>query len=122
MRATDGANPYTEPTRLLASRRFSRATRGVHNEGYCVHMEVGVRELKQQLSRYLDEVEAGAEVLVTDRGRPKARLVPVTDHGRLQRGIDDGWIRPAVRAMPVGTAARQTATRRSADVLAEDRG
>ena len=85
-------------------------------------MEVGIRELKQQLSRYLDEVEAGAEVLVTDRGRPKARLVPVSDNGLLARGIDEGWIRGPVRAAPVGISARQTATRRTADVLTEDRG
>jgi prevent-host-death family protein len=36
---------------------------------------VGVAELKNQLSRYLREVEAGYEVEVTDRGRPVGRLV-----------------------------------------------
>ena len=38
---------------------------------------VGVSELKARLSDYLDKVKAGAEVLITDRGRPVARLVPV---------------------------------------------
>lgn len=38
---------------------------------------VGVRELKNNLSRYLEGVRQGGEVLVTDRGRPVARLVPV---------------------------------------------
>lgn len=36
----------------------------------------GVAELKAHLSQYLDRVRAGEEVLVTDRGRPVARLVP----------------------------------------------
>lgn len=40
---------------------------------------VGVRELKDQLSRYLSLVRSGAEVIVTDHGRPIARLIPVGD-------------------------------------------
>ena len=39
-----------------------------------LHVEVGVRDLKNNLSRYLDRVQEGAEVIVTDRGRPIARL------------------------------------------------
>ncbi len=37
----------------------------------------GIGELKARLSAYLARVRAGEEVLVTDRGRPVARLVPV---------------------------------------------
>lgn len=46
-------------------------------------VEVGVRELKNNLSRYLELVRKGDELVVTDRGRPVARLLPVdasTDH------------------------------------------
>ena len=39
-----------------------------------------VAELKAQLSRYLSRVKAGEEILVTDRGAPVARLVPVDTH------------------------------------------
>lgn len=85
-------------------------------------MEVGVRELKQQLSKYLDEVERGVELIVTDRGRPKARIVPIVDQGHLQRGIDEGWIRPASSSEPVGTRQRHRSIRRVGDVLDEDRG
>lgn len=38
---------------------------------------VKIAELKDQLSRHLREVERGAEVEVTDRDRPIARIVPV---------------------------------------------
>jgi prevent-host-death family protein len=38
---------------------------------------VKIAELKDHLSRYLREVERGAEVEVTDRERPIARIVPV---------------------------------------------
>lgn len=38
---------------------------------------VKIAELKDQLSRHLRDVERGAEVEVTDRDRPIARIVPV---------------------------------------------
>jgi prevent-host-death family protein len=37
------------------------------------------RELRNEYRRVLREVEAGAEVTITDRGRPVARLVPIED-------------------------------------------
>lgn len=39
---------------------------------------IGVRELRQHASRYLALVAQGASIVVTDRGRPVAQLVPVT--------------------------------------------
>ena len=36
-----------------------------------------VSELKAKLSDYLNQVKAGGEVLITDRGKPVARLVPI---------------------------------------------
>ena len=36
-----------------------------------------VSELKAKLSAYLNQVKAGGEVLITDRGKPVARLVPI---------------------------------------------
>jgi prevent-host-death family protein len=42
---------------------------------------VKIAELKDQLSRHLREVERGAEVEVTDRERPIARIVPVIGTG-----------------------------------------
>lgn len=37
----------------------------------------GVAELKAHLSRYLDHVKGGQEVVITERGRPVAKLVPL---------------------------------------------
>lgn len=39
---------------------------------------IGVRELRQHASRYLERVRHGETLEVTDRGRPVARLVPVS--------------------------------------------
>ncbi len=38
--------------------------------------QVGVRELRQNLSRYLREVKEGETFVVTERGREVARLAP----------------------------------------------
>jgi prevent-host-death family protein len=40
---------------------------------------VGVRELRQHLSRYLRRVLAGERLEITDRGRPVARLEPLAE-------------------------------------------
>lgn len=37
---------------------------------------VGVRELRQNLSRYLSQVKEGESFIVTERGREVARLAP----------------------------------------------
>ena len=37
---------------------------------------VGVRELRQNLSRYLEQVKAGEALVVTERGHEVARLIP----------------------------------------------
>ncbi len=38
--------------------------------------KAGIREARQYLSDLIDEVQAGREVVITDRGRPVARLLP----------------------------------------------
>jgi len=38
---------------------------------------VTVSKLKVYLSQYLNQVKAGNEVLITDHGKPVARLVPI---------------------------------------------
>jgi prevent-host-death family protein len=55
--------------------------------------EVGIRELKNGLSRYLDLVRNGEVVIVTDRGRPVARLSSVdASHDRLAELVAAGIV------------------------------
>ena len=90
--------------------------------------DVGVRELKQRLSEYLDRAERGELVRVTERGRPKALLGPLPGRARIDAGIAEGWITPGSGASPPGSDARLgpsrrwKASRRVLDVLGEDRG
>lgn len=51
---------------------------------------VGVHEAKTHLSRLLDDVAAGEEVLITRRGEPAALLVALPPRSRRAFGIDRG--------------------------------
>jgi prevent-host-death family protein len=42
----------------------------------------GIREARQDFTRLLDDVRKGREVVITERGRPVARLVPVRPRRR----------------------------------------
>ena len=88
---------------------------------YCVHMNVGVRELKQHLSEYLDRAAAGEAIVVTERGVPKVQLVAIPGSNQLERGIDEGWLRAPTRTPGLGAVKRVSSPRRVLDVLAEDR-
>ena len=88
----------------------------------------GIRELKNNLSRYVRQVAAGERIVVTDHGRVVAELVPPPRRTALPLRYDDllaaGVIRPAAEPgdpfedfpawrLPHGTAAA---------LLDEDRG
>lgn len=42
-------------------------------------LRIGLRELRQHASRYVDLVARGESLEIAVRGRPVARLVPITD-------------------------------------------
>ena len=48
-----------------------------------------IAELKNNLSRYLDYVKAGGAVMVLDRDRPVAQIVPLSRPGAGRAGGDD---------------------------------
>ena len=59
---------------------------------------VGVAKVKARLSHYLKRVKAGQEVIITDRGLPVAKLIPLAGQGRNEserdRLIREGRIIP----------------------------
>ncbi len=83
--------------------------------------DIGVRDLKQRLSEYLDRAERGEMVMVTDRGRPKALLGPLPGRARMEEGLAAGWITPASGG-PLAPARRWPARTSVLEALAEDRG
>ena len=61
-------------------------------------LQVGVRELRQNLSVYLAKVANGTAYRVTDRGRVVAMLIPIPAHATTtERLVAAGRARPATR-------------------------
>lgn len=83
--------------------------------------DVGVRELKQHLSEYLDRAERGELLRVTDRGRPKALLGPLPGRAQVEGGIAEGWIKPG-SGETLPPVSRFRSSGRVLDALADDRG
>lgn len=82
--------------------------------------EVGIRELRDHLSRYLDRVREGEEVVVTDRGRAIARMLPIDGERTIDRLVAEGLVTPAkqprrARPRPLKTAGPVS------DLVAEQR-
>jgi prevent-host-death family protein len=59
---------------------------------------VGIRALKQNASAVVAEAAAGDIVVITDRGRPVAMLVPYREN-RIQALIDAGLATPPKRSI-----------------------
>jgi prevent-host-death family protein len=85
---------------------------------------VGIRELKARLSSYVRQARSGASVIITDRGEPVARLVPMgrSLEDRMEDLVEAGLItwsgRNLSRIAPVARTQGQQAV---ADLLLEDR-
>ena len=71
----------------------------------------GIRQARQNLSALIDEVRKGREVVIEERGKPVAKLVPVE--------------RASKRALSSHRALRRSirvrASKNAADMVAEDR-
>ena len=67
-----------------------------------VIVEVGIRDLRARLSHWIDRAAAGDEVIVTDRGTPRARLSAVGWETTRDRLIREGVLTPA--EVPKGTS------------------
>jgi prevent-host-death family protein len=86
---------------------------------------VGVRELKSQLSRYLHEVKAGgATLVITERGTPVGRLVPVSPslEERLEELVATHQVAWSGRKLkPEPPRVRLRGAKSVAEMLIEDR-
>ncbi|MBN1641378.1 MAG: type II toxin-antitoxin system prevent-host-death family antitoxin [Anaerolineae bacterium] len=89
-----------------------------------VETSAGIRELKAHLSKYLRRVQAGETVIITDRGQPVGRIVPVTQtlETRLQAMAQAGLILwSGNKLTPMAPVARVRGERTVAEILIADR-
>lgn len=61
--------------------------------------KVGLKTLKNKLGEYVRLAAAGDTVVITDRGRIVAEIVPPRSQlgSTIERGMREGWITPAIR-------------------------
>ena len=60
-------------------------------------VRVGIRDLRENLRSWLDRVKSGDEVVVTERGKPIARLAALEPRSKLEELIERGIVRPPLR-------------------------
>lgn len=70
--------------------------------------EVGIREFRSNLRRYMQRAKRGEEVVITERGRPVARLVGVHGVPTLDRLVAEGLVTLPKR--PKGRVGRPRVT------------
>ena len=60
---------------------------------------VGLKTLKNKLGEYVRAATSGETIVITDRGRPVAEIIPPRPKPEsvIERGVREGWIRPSVR-------------------------
>lgn len=86
--------------------------------------EAGIRELKAHLSAYLRRVKAGETIVITERGTPVGRIVPVgaSTAEQMRALVEAGIVTwSGDRLTPRAPVARSASERTVADLLLEDR-
>jgi prevent-host-death family protein len=84
-------------------------------------MSIGIRELRDTLSKQLEQVREGHTITVTDHGKPIARIVPIEGQSVYDRLLADGKITPATSAKRHAPVPLKTGSTVS-DLIAEQRG
>jgi prevent-host-death family protein len=84
-------------------------------------MEVGIRELRGRLGDYLARVRDGEEVVVTERGRAIARIIPITGGRALDRAVAEGLVHPAPHTDRTRPARRVPSQGKVSDLVGEQR-
>jgi prevent-host-death family protein len=90
-----------------------------------VAVTVGLRELRENLKAFVDQAKAGEEVVITDRGKPVARILATDAQTMFERLVAEGCIRPALRPKTRLTDLKTRPQVRGgtvADILIKQRG
>ncbi len=84
--------------------------------------KVGIRELRQDLSRYIRRVRAGEKLVVTERGRSVAVLSPWAEEGDfLDKLIAEGRMRRGRGGLLAVSPLQREVSRAGSEALAEER-
>ena len=88
---------------------------------------IGIRKLRDELTRHLGRVRRGTRLVVTDRGKPVAVLMPYRPdkearrQDRLQTLLAGGHVAPAERPFMADPPLVKGRGRLASDLISEDR-
>ena len=115
------ALPLTLPATILYHGHIDVTTERAMEKG------IGVRALRDGLTRHLARVRRGARLLITDRGTPIAVLAPYADgergesSARLAAVLSSGHVNPAARPFRPDPALVRGRGKPASEILSEDR-
>ena len=71
-----------------------------------MRMQIGIREAKTHLSKYVKLVKDGKEVILTERGKPVGKIVPIARRelsleNRVRMLEDAGMLEPEKQAIKI---------------------
>ena len=81
---------------------------------------MGIRELRDTLTKTIRQVRAGETIEITHDGRPVALLAPVPV-GRLDRLVASGLVSPPMRPLELPPRLPVTGAMTAGEALEEDR-
>jgi prevent-host-death family protein len=85
---------------------------------------IGIRQLKARLGNYMRQVKAGATLIITERGKPVGRIIPIGSsvESRTQELIQAGLVAWSGRKLTDTAPVARTQGRRTvAELLLENR-
>jgi len=84
-------------------------------------ISVGIKELKEKLSGYVDKVRHGEEVVVTDRGKEVALITPISrERGAVKELVEMGKAKWA-GGKPAGVRGMRTKGKPLSKTILEER-
>lgn len=88
--------------------------------------KIGVRELRQNASKYLERVKAGESIQITQRGEPITQIIPLQRLTTFERLLAEGKVRRGTGdllelAAPLPPKPGQPPISQILDELREDR-
>jgi len=86
--------------------------------------KASIRELKSNLSKYLQQVQQGTAIIITKHGKPIARIIPETTSAqqRMQSLVLSGMISwNGQKPQPREPIVKNLASGNIADLISEDR-
>ncbi|MBI4537713.1 MAG: type II toxin-antitoxin system prevent-host-death family antitoxin [candidate division NC10 bacterium] len=87
---------------------------------------VGIRKLRDELTRHLGRVRRGGRIVITDRGQPVAVILPLADRSdglgeRLRAVLTGGHVTPAERRFPARVPVVRGRGRELSELVREGR-